>query len=129
MRLTWKDGAATLITGLVVLVFLAAHESWSVWLVGSSTRWAAVAVTLLGAATCALGSASDELASGRDASTAVKLLSAIGALSGVLAIVAIATGSLTALSLVVLAIVALWLGATLRHVSHVGRAGHRRLAT
>jgi hypothetical protein len=129
MTLTWKDGAATLLTGVVVLVFLATHESWNVWLVGSSTRWAAVAVTLLGAATCALGSASDEVASGREASTAVTLLSAIGALSGVLAIVAIATGSLTALSLVVLAIVALWLGATLRHVSHVVRAGHRPLET
>jgi hypothetical protein len=129
MGLTWKDGAATVVTGLVVLVFFAAHESWNVWLVGSSTRWAAVAVTLLGAATCALGSASDELASGRDASIAVKVLSAIGALTGVLALVAIATASLAALSLVVLGIVALWLGATLRHVSHVGRAGHRPLAT
>jgi hypothetical protein len=127
MSLTWKDGVATLLTGLAVLVFFAAHESWDVPLVGSSYRWAAVAVTLLGAATCALGSASAELASGREASTSVKLLSAVGALAGVLAIVAIATGSLTALSLLVLGIVVLWAGATLRHAWLA--AGHRPLAT
>jgi hypothetical protein len=127
MSFTWKDGAATLLTGLSVLAFLAAHRSWDVWLVGSSYRWAAVAVTLLGAATCALGSASDELASGREAGTSVKLLAAVGAVAGVLAIVAIATGSLTALSLLVLAVVVLWAGATLRHVWPV--AGHRPLTT
>jgi hypothetical protein len=128
MGLTWKDGAATVVTGLVVLVFFAAHESWNVWLVGSSTRWAAVAVTLLGAVTCALGSASDELASGREASPSVKLLAAVGVLSGVLAIVAVATGSLTALSLLVVTIVALWAGATSRHALGAG-AGHRAIAT
>ena len=68
-----------------------------------------------------------ELASGRGASTSVKLLSAVGALAGVLAIVAIATGSLTALSLLALGIVVLWAGATLRHAWLA--AGHRPLAT
>ena len=129
MSLTRKDGAATLLTALVVLVFVAAHQSWNVWLIGSSNRWAAVAATLLGAATCALGSASDELASGRDASISVKLLSAVGAATGVLAMLAIATGSLTALSLLVLGIVVLWAGATLRHAWHLGQTGHRPLAT
>ena len=127
MSLTWKDGVATLLTGLAVLAFLAAHQSWDVWLVGSSYRWAAVAVTLLGAATGALGSASDELQSGREASTSVELLAAVGAVAGVLAIVAIAAGSLTALSLLTVAVVVLWAGATLRHAWPV--AGHRPLAT
>ena len=129
MGLTRKDGAATLLTALAVLVFVAARQSWNVWLIGSSDRWAAVAVTLLGAATCALGSASDELASGREASTSVKLLSAVGAVTGVLATLSIATGSLTALSLLVLGIVGLWAGATLRHAWHLGQPGHRPLAT
>jgi hypothetical protein len=129
MKLTWKDGAATLLTAFAVLVFVAAHQSWDVWLLGSSNRWAAVAVTLLGAVTCALGSASDELAAGREASTSVKLLSAVGAVTGVLAVLAIATGSLTALSLLVLAIVVLWSGTTLRHAWHPGHAGHRPVAT
>jgi hypothetical protein len=127
MSLTWKDGVATLLTGLALLVFVAAHRSWDVWLVGSSYRSAAVAVALLGAATCALGAASEELERGREASTPVKLLSAVGGLTGVLAIAAIASGSLTALSLLVLAIVVLWVGATLRHASHA--AGHRPVAT
>ena len=129
MTLTWKDGAATVLTALAVLVLVAAHQSWDVWLVGSSYRWAAVAVTVLGAATCALGSASDELAAGREAGTFVKLLSAVGAVTGALAILAIATGSLTALSLLVLGIVVLWVGATLRHAWHPGRTSHRPVAT
>jgi|RhiMethySRZTD1v2_1073278.scaffolds.fasta_scaffold161787_4 hypothetical protein len=129
MRLTWKDGAATLLTAFAVLVFFAAHQSWDVWLIGSSNRWAAVAVTLLGAVTCGLGAASDELAAGREATTSVKLLSAVGAVTGVLAILAIATGSLTMLSLLVLGIVVLWVGATLRHASHLGHTGHHPVAT
>jgi hypothetical protein len=129
MRLTWKDGAAALLTAFAVLVFFAAHQSWDVWLIGSSNRWAAVAVTLLGAVTCGLGAASDELAAGREATTSVKLLSAVGAVTGVLAILAIVTGSLTMLSLLVLGIVVLWVGATLRHASHLGHTGHDPVAT
>ena len=62
-----------------------------------------------------------------EASTSVELLAAVGAVAGVLAIVAIATGSLTALSLLTVAVVVLWAGATLRHAWPA--AGHRPLAT
>ena len=103
MTLTRKDGLATVLTALAVLAFVATHQAWDVWLIGSSHRWAAVAVTLLGSATCALGSASQELSEGSRPGSAV---------------VAIATGSLTALSLLVLSIVVLWAGSTLRHAWH-----------
>jgi hypothetical protein len=59
MSLTRKDAVATVLTALGVLAFFATHESWNVWLIGSSHRWAAVAITLLGALTCALGSAGE----------------------------------------------------------------------
>lgn len=126
MTLTRKDAAATLLTALAVLVFLAAHQSWDVWLIGSSNRWAAVAITVIGAVTCALGSAADEMSKGGGMSPATKFLSAVGAVTGLLAIWAIVSGSLTALSLLTAAIVVLWAGSTLRHAWH---PTHRPVAT
>ena len=107
MALTRKDLTATLLTALVVLVFLAAHEGWNVWLVGDSRRWAVGAILLLGTMTCGLGSPSK----GR----MTKVLAALGIAALVLAMLAIATGSLTPLSLLVADIVALWAISTFRH--------------
>ena len=126
MTLTRKDAAATLLTALAVLVFVAAHESWNVWLIGSSNRWAAVAITLIGAVTCGFGSAADEMSEEGGMSPATKFLAGVGVVAGVLAIWAIVSGSLTALSLLVVAIVVLWAGSTLRHASH---PTHRPIAT
>ena len=110
MTLTRKDAAATALTGLVVLVFLASHESWGVPLVGDSRRWAAGAILLVGSMTCGLGSP------GKD--TATKLLAFLGIAAFVLGVLALATGSLTPLSLLVVDVVALWAIATLRHLRH-----------
>ena len=107
MTLTRKDLAATVLTGLVVLVFAAAHQGWNVWLVGGSNRWAAGAITLLGAFTCGLGSP------GKD--TATRILAGLGIAAAALAVLAIVTGSLTALSLLTLDIVVLWGASLLRH--------------
>jgi hypothetical protein len=126
MTLTRKDAAATLLTALAVLVFLAAHQSWDVWLIGSSNRWAAVAITVIGAVTCGLGSAADEMSRKGGMSPATKFLSAVGAVTGLLAIWAIVSGSLTALALLTAAIVVLWAGSTLRHAWH---PTHRPVAT
>jgi uncharacterized membrane protein len=63
--------------------------------------------------TCGLGSP------GRGRAT--RLLATLGALALVLAAVALATGSLTALSLLVVDVVLLWLGSTLRHTRHAPR--------
>lgn len=126
MTLTRKDAAATLVAALAALVFLAAHQSWDVWLIGSSNRWAAVAITVLGAVGCSLGSAGDEMSKEGGISSATKLLSAVGALTGLFATWAIVSGSLTALSLLTVGVVLLWAGATLRHAWH---PTHRPLAT
>ena len=91
MSLSRKDVAATGLTALAVLIFIATHEGWNVWLVGGSHRWAAAAVTLIGVLTCGLGTP------GKDAAT--KVLAALGMGAGVLAVIAIVTGSLTVLSL------------------------------
>lgn len=108
MTLTTKDVAATVLTGLAVVVFAATHEGWNVWLVGGSHRWAAGAILLLGVATCTLGSHGE--------GAATKLLATLGVLALVLAVLALATGSLTPLSLLVVDFVLLWAVSTLRHV-------------
>jgi hypothetical protein len=107
MQLTQKDLAATVLTALIVLVFLATHEGWNVWLVGDSRRWAAGAIFLIGTMTCGLGSHSK----GR----MTKMLATLGVTAFVLAVLAIATGSLTPLALLVLDIVVLWAISTFRH--------------
>ncbi len=117
MTLTWKDGAATVMTALAVLVFAAAQQSWNVWLIGSSNRWAAAAVLLLGIGACTMGTAGEEM--GRQTST--RALAAIGSLSLLFGLWALAMGSLTALGLLVACTVVLWAGSTLRHAWHPSR--------
>jgi hypothetical protein len=114
MALGRKDLAATVLTALVVLTFAATHEGWNIWLVGDSRRWAAAVALLLGALTCGLGS------NGTAAMPPFFVI--VGSLAVILAVVAIATGSLTALSLYVVSDVVLWLATTVRHAAH---AGHR----
>ena len=111
MTLTRKDAAATALTALAMLVFFATHEGWGVPLVGGSHRWAAGAIFVLGSLTCGLGSP------GKDRAT--KLLAVLGVAALVLAVLAVATGSLTPLSLLVVDMVALWAISTLRHARHV----------
>jgi hypothetical protein len=113
MILSRKDVAATALTALVLVTFVATHEGWNVWLVGGSHRWAAGVISLLGVLTCGLGSP--------DRGVATRLLGTLGALALILAVSAIATGSLTVLSLLVVAIVVLWGASTLRHLGHRSR--------
>ena len=118
MTLNRKDAAATALTVLAVAVFAATHEGWGVWLVGDSHRWAAAVIGVLGVAACSQGTPSKD--------TAAKLMSVIGAIAGALAVVAVASGSLTPLSLLVAAIVLLWAVSTWRHAH---RAPRRALPT
>jgi hypothetical protein len=113
MTLTRKDATATLLTILCVLAYLATHEGWGVPLIGDSHRWAAGAIVLLGMLTCGQGSP------GRG--TATWLLATLGTAALVLAGLALATGSLTPLSLLVADIVVLWAASTLRHAWHPPR--------
>lgn len=110
MMLSRKDLAATGLTALAVVTFFAAHEGWNVWLVGDSHRWAAGVIFVLGILACALGSPS------RGVATSV--LATLGVLAFVLAVLALVTGSLTFLSLLVVDIVVLWVASTVRHVGH-----------
>src|SRR5689334_20936659 len=110
MTVRRKDLVATALTALVVLTFTATHQGWDVPLVGDSTRWATVVILVLGAVTCGLGEA-QEL--GRH-----KFAAALGIAALVCAVTALVTGSLTALSLLVIDIVALWAVSTFGHLLH-----------
>ena len=63
---------------------------------------------LIGAVTCGFGSAADEMSQEGGVGPATKFLAGVGVVAGVLAIWAIVSGSLTALSLLVVAVVVLW---------------------
>ena len=110
MALTRKDAAATLLTLLAVLAFAATHEGWGVPLIGDSHRWAAGAIMLLASGACALGSRDEGFQS-----VTTKLCAVLGTVALVLAVLALATASLTPLSLLVCDIVALWVVTTVRH--------------
>jgi hypothetical protein len=117
-----RDLEATAVTALVVLVFLASHEGWGVPLVGDSHRWAAGVILALGMATCAVGSSS---ARGLERAPTA-LFGVLGTAALVFGVLALVTGSLTALSFLVLADVLLWAAATARHLL---RTPHRPLHT
>src|SRR5690348_545481 len=114
MGLSVRDGVAALLTALAVLVYAATANGWDVWLVGSSHRWAAVAIGILGMRTCALGRPGEV----NDRFT--RVLAGIGIATLALLVWALVSGSLTAVALLVLAVVLLFAGATLRHLELPG---------
>jgi hypothetical protein len=105
MTLTRKDAVATSLVGLAVLAFLATHQGWNVPLIGDSHRWAAAVIMVLGVGACATGAR-------RVIST---LYSVLGGAAFVLGVLALITGSLTPLSLLVADMVVMWAIATVHH--------------
>lgn len=112
MTRSLKDVAATVLTALAVLAYFATDKGWDVPLIGHSHRWAAGAIFLLGMMTCTLGGKSDS----KRWSVGMMLLSVFGAAALVFTVVALITASLTVLLLLVVDIVLLWAGSTVRHL-------------
>lgn len=115
MTLSRKDAAATVLTGLAVLAFLASYKGWGVPLVGDSHRWAAGAIMLCGWMTCALGE-QKEAGSPHRWSISIWLLMALGVAALVFFVLAVVTGSIVLLTLLIIDTVLLWAGSTLRHL-------------
>ena len=112
MILTRKDVVATGLTGLAVFVFVATHEAWNVPLVGDSHRWAAAVIMALGIGACSVGAKRVNSA----------LFGVLGAAAFVFGLLALVTGWLTALSLLVADMVVMWALTTFRHAKcHPGR--------
>jgi hypothetical protein len=115
VHLTRRDLAGTIVAALVVLVYAASVREW--WFLGGN-RWAAVTMLAVGFAGCVLGAriVGDDVSSGP-----IVVLSAIGLGALALAIIALVTGAEWALLGLMLAIVALWAGTTLRHATGAPR--------
>jgi hypothetical protein len=105
MTLTRKDALATGFTALAVLVYVATHEGWNVPLIGDSHRWAAAVIMALGIGACSAGA--------QRAGSA--LFGVLGGAAFVFGVLALVTGSLTPLSLLVADMVLMWALTTLRH--------------
>ena len=128
MRLTMRDGLATLFVVVAAVVYLpwlagAAMTGWSV-------RGIATVVFALGFAACLTDQQQMALVYGpgrdgpRPPAGYAALTSAIGALALVSGIIALVTGSSAMLATLAAAVAGLWLSATLRHALTRAPGGH-----
>jgi hypothetical protein len=111
MALTRKDLAATALIALMAACLIATTRADSVPLIGSSHRWAAAAILLLGVAGCSLGNAA-QMAGDRILMAAFGVLGTAAFAAGVWALI---SGRLLAVELLVAANVVLWAATTMRH--------------
>ena len=121
MRLKWRDGAATILTALMVAIAVAVISGWDWPLVGSE-RAAVGALGLIGIATCVVGGGSMTAFKG----PFIAVASVLGTAALGLVIAGLVTGSETILVVLTVDIVALWLVATMRHSIEHEEAGTQR---
>jgi hypothetical protein len=117
MRLTWRDVVTTVFMGAIAVVYAAFLGGTSAWLI-SSARGTTLAVFALGmVGGCMLGAAGDLFREPQ--SRAVRAWRVIASFLGVVALAAavagLASGSTTALAVLVATTGVLWLAATGRH--------------
>ncbi len=121
MRLTWKDGLATIFVGIAVAVY-------GFWMAGgevlglASTRAVSTLVLILGIAGCFAARSFFEVIYGADrrgrpSTPYVVLVTTIGIVALGAATVALIGGSTVALTTLIIAMVVLWAMATIRHLS------------
>jgi hypothetical protein len=126
MRLTWKDGVATLLVIGVVLVALAVVQGWDWPLVGSY-RAGTVAILAMGLGVCALGGSMLEREGAGGPYRATMSILGFAALAfGVWALIADAEEPFIALTVVT---VLMWLVATLHHLVAASAGRHGALGT
>lgn len=119
MRLTWRDGAATLLTAVAVAIYWALLADAGLPLVGG-VRGAATAILLIGAGTCITGA---NQANTRDGVS--KALGFLGATAFFAGLIAIIWAVEWALAIEIGAIVVLWAVTTLRHaLTHTASREH-----
>ena len=115
MRLTWKDGAATLVMAVAVAVYLVFLGGTSLPVI-SGVRGAAAVLLVLGIAGCSLGRQADGFRGGWGlAKVYVVTMTVLGMTALAAALGALIVGSPFALAVQFFAIFTLWLLATLRH--------------
>jgi hypothetical protein len=113
MKLTWKDGATTIMAGLTVAAVVAALQGWGWPLLGSVAAGVGV-VGALGWAMCLLGGATRSGPSMKNPFTVV--MSMLGSIALVLIIVGVITGSEGVLVSLAAVTVLMWVVSTTTHV-------------
>ena len=111
MKLTWRDGVATVLAALVVAVALAVTGSWG-WPLLGSYRAGIGALGVIGWSMCIVRSSRT---TSSFKGTFVVLASALGGLALVLVIVGLVTGTNGPFVVLALDIEILWAATTLRH--------------
>lgn len=109
MRLTWRDGAATLLTAVAVAIYWALLAGADLPLVGG-VRGAATAILLIGLATCITGSHQSG-----PLDSVSKVFGFFGAVAFFAGLTAIIWAAQWALAVEIGVIAALWAATTLRH--------------
>jgi hypothetical protein len=115
MRLTWKDGAATALAAIVVVLYGAYLAGAQLPLV-SGPRALAGAVLVLGFVGCGLGGDAAQAATGRQRVLRYTIASVLGVTTLIAGLVALFSGNGLALAVLVAATVALWAEATAFHL-------------
>jgi hypothetical protein len=114
MRLTWKDSVSTVFMAAIVIIYVAFLNSTTAWLI-SSARGTATAVLVLGMiGGCAMSTAAEEYQDPQ-ARAYTGIASLLGTTALVAGVIALITASTVALAILVIATLALWLVATMRH--------------
>ena len=112
MRLTWKDGATTVMVAVIAAIYAAQTLQWGWPLIGE-VRIATLAVGALGLGMCIVG-ADPSVMTARTGYTV--LATTLGAAAGTLTIVGVITGWSVVLTALVLITVLLYVIATSRHL-------------
>ena len=114
MKLTWKDAVSTVFIAAIVVIYIAFLNATTAWLI-SSARGTAAAVLVLGiVGGCSMSAAAAQY-QGRQTWAYTSFASVLGATALVAGVIALITASTVALAILVVATLALWLVATVRH--------------
>jgi len=118
MKLTYRDAITTALTTLVVAVTLAVIQGWD-WPMLGSPRAGIIAVGILGVAMCSIGTRSEDMATKNAFVHHPGMIvgSALGAVTLVLLIAGLISGTETLLIGITAVMVLLWAVATIRHAA------------
>lgn len=119
MRLTWRDGVATLLAAAVVLVATSVVQGWE-WPLLGSYRAGSVAILILGMGMCATGNSATQSGSMKDPYVATT--SALGFVTLGIAIWAIVANTETSMIALVVSTITLWAISTIAHAVGYPRA-------
>jgi hypothetical protein len=113
MRLTWRDGATTLLAAAVVGIYAAHIAGWAVPFV-ENARWATLLVGGVGLSMCIVGGSAATIAA---KGTFFVVAGTFGGAAMLLMLVGLVTGWSLALGLLTADIVLLWIVSTIRHAA------------